>query len=209
MCSTPRRGCRVTSAESRERLDDGRDARSVERGRRLGHRRRRARRPQAARRCGRWRGWSRAARQRVRPVQRHRARRRRVGADPRCTGRARHARRPAAVGSGVEPDLERGKRSTRPPQSRRRIAIHSGDARIEHARELLVDARERARRWQLPDGFEAVGPVSSAAIDGDAGRCARRSSDRIDECVHEWRKSVKNLWYQTRLLEALPSAPGR
>jgi CHAD domain-containing protein len=68
-----------------------------------------------------------------------------------------------AVGSGVEPDLERVRGIQAAAAEQATHALHSGDARIEHARELLVDARKRVKR---------------AAIDGDAGRCARRSNDR-------------------------------
>ena len=78
--------------------------------------------------------------------------------------------------------------------------IHSGDVRIEHARELLVDACESVERWDLPDGFEAIGPGLARSYRRGRRSCARAIDDR--RAVHEWRKSVKNLWYQTRLLEA-------
>ena len=110
-----------------------------------------------------------------------------------------------ALGSGVEPDLERvrGIQAAAAEQATR--TIHSGDARIEQARELLVDARKRVKRWQLPDGFQAIGPGLERSY-RRGRRSLREAIERpTDECVHEWRKSVKNLWYQTRLLE--PAAP--
>jgi CHAD domain-containing protein len=110
-----------------------------------------------------------------------------------------------AVGNAVEPDLERvrGIQAAAAEQATR--AIHSGDARIDHARELLVDARKRVQRWQLPDGFEAIGPGLERSY-RRGRRTLREAIERpTDEHVHEWRKSVKNLWYHTRLLA--PSAP--
>ena len=83
--------------------------------------------------------------------------------------------------------------------------VHSGDARIEHARELLVDAREHVERWDLPDGFDAIGPGLERSYRRGRRALRRAIEQATDEHVHEWRKSVKNLWYQTRLLE--PAAP--
>ena len=114
-----------------------------------------------------------------------------------------------AVGNSVEPDLERVRGIQAAAAEQATHAIHSGDARIEHARELLVDARKRVKRWQLPDGFGAIGPGLERSY-RRGRRSLREAIERpTDECVHEWRKSVKNLWYQTRLLEAAaPSTLG-
>jgi CHAD domain-containing protein len=110
-----------------------------------------------------------------------------------------------AVGSGVEPDLERVRGIQAAAAEQATLAIHSGDARLEQARELLVDARTRVKRWQLPDGFEAIGPGLERSY-RRGRRSLREAIERpTDEHVHEWRKSVKNLWYHTRLLA--PAAP--
>lgn len=112
-----------------------------------------------------------------------------------------------AVGPKDAPDLERVRTIQAAAAEQASHDIHSGDVRIEHARELLVDARESVERWQLPDGFEAIGPGLARSY-RRGRRSLREAMDRpTDEQVHEWRKSVKNLWYQTRLLEAAaPSA---
>ena len=61
------------------------------------------------------------------------------------------------------------------------------------------------KRWQLPDGFEAIGPGLARGY-RRGRRALREAVDRpTDEHVHEWRKSVKTLWYHVRLLE--PAAP--
>jgi CHAD domain-containing protein len=83
--------------------------------------------------------------------------------------------------------------------------VHSGDARIGQARELLVDARKLVKRWQLPDGFEAVGPGLERTYRRGRRELRAAIERATDDRVHEWRKSVKNLWYQTRLLA--PVAP--
>jgi hypothetical protein len=110
-----------------------------------------------------------------------------------------------AVGGNGQPDLDRVRSVQAAAAEQAARDIHNGDARIEHARELLGDARKRIRRWQLPDGFEAIGPGLERGY--RRGRRALRDAVErpTDEHVHEWRKSVKNLWYQTRLLE--PAAP--
>ncbi len=85
-------------------------------------------------------------------------------------------------------------------------AIEAGDERIVNARNLLVEARDRSREWKLTDGFDAIAEGLTATY--RRGRRALRTAqdDPTDEHLHEWRKSVKHLWYQMRLLrEASPS----
>jgi CHAD domain-containing protein len=111
-----------------------------------------------------------------------------------------------AVDASRQPDLDRVRAIQAAAAEQATRDIHSGDARLEQAREMLVDARARVRRWQLPDGFGTIGPGLARSY--RRGRRALRDAvDRpTDEHVHEWRKSVKTLWYQTRLLErAAPS----
>jgi len=110
-----------------------------------------------------------------------------------------------AVSPQRAPDLERVRSIQAAAAEQATRDIHSGDARIEHARELLVDAREYVEHWQLPDGFEAIEPGLRRSY-RRGRRTLRDAIERpTDESVHEWRKSVKNLWYQTRLLA--PAAP--
>ncbi len=110
-----------------------------------------------------------------------------------------------AVGRMLEPELERVHDIQAAAAQQAARDIHRGDALIERARESLLDARKRVRRWQLPDGFDAIGPDLERGY--RRGRRALRAvvERPTDENVHEWRKSVKTLWYQMRLLE--PSAP--
>jgi len=85
-------------------------------------------------------------------------------------------------------------------------AIEAGDERIAIARSLLAEARVRAEKWQLTDGFDAI--ADGLTVTYRRGRRALRAAQRsaTDEHMHEWRKSVKHLWYQMRLLrEASPS----
>lgn len=88
-------------------------------------------------------------------------------------------------------------------------AIEAGDERIVSARNLLVEARDRSQEWKLTGGFDAIAEGLTATY--RRGRRALRTAqdDPTDEHLHEWRKSVKHLWYQTRLLrEASPSMIG-
>lgn len=88
-------------------------------------------------------------------------------------------------------------------------AVEAGDERIATARALLVEARRQANRWRVPEGFDTLGDGLEATY--RRGRVAFREArrDPTDEHVHEWRKSVKYLWYQMRLLrEAAPSVVG-
>ena len=85
-------------------------------------------------------------------------------------------------------------------------AIEAGDERIVDARNLLVEARDRSQDWELTDGFEVL--AGGLAATYRRGRRALRTAqdDPTDELLHEWRKSVKHLWYQMRLLrKASPS----
>jgi CYTH domain-containing protein/CHAD domain-containing protein len=88
-------------------------------------------------------------------------------------------------------------------------AVAAGDERIATARTMLVDARDRAQRWKVPEKFDTLGDGLEATY--RRGRIALRRArrDPTDEHLHEWRKSVKYLWYQMRLLrEAAPSVVG-
>ncbi|MGI9644145.1 MAG: CHAD domain-containing protein [Ilumatobacteraceae bacterium] len=83
--------------------------------------------------------------------------------------------------------------------------LRSGDARIDRAHRLLRDARDGVARWKMPKGFAAIsgGLTDTYRRGAKSFRRARRHPS--DEGIHEWRKSVKQLWYQVRLLE--PAAP--
>jgi len=84
-------------------------------------------------------------------------------------------------------------------------AIGSEDPRVRRAHAELSEVREGVAGWDLPDGFDIVaGGLEATYRRGRRGlRRARRKT--TDERMHEWRKAVKYLWYQMRLLE--PTAP--
>jgi CYTH domain-containing protein/CHAD domain-containing protein len=113
----------------------------------------------------------------------------------------------AASGQRDDADLARVRAGLAHTADAATQTVHGGDARIEHARTLLVAARKRVKRWECGDGFAPL----EAGIE-DTYRRGRKALRRAriepsDEHVHEWRKSVKHLWYQTRLIEqAAPSA---
>ncbi len=84
--------------------------------------------------------------------------------------------------------------------------VHGGDDRIEEARALLVAARKRIKRWKVAPGFTALGNGLDTTYRRGRRALRRAEARPSDELMHEWRKSVKNLGYQVRLLErAAPS----
>ena len=109
--------------------------------------------------------------------------------------------------SNGEPDLGRVRAAQSAAAERATRDVHEGDASIRAARKLLVASRKQVQRWKVGNGFATL----AEGIE-DTYRRGRRTLDRArrqttDEHVHEWRKAVKNLWYQSRLLErAAPSA---
>ncbi len=107
-------------------------------------------------------------------------------------------------------DLDNELRSVRDHQaavaSDATAAVRAGDERIDSARALLVEARDRARRWRVHEGFATLGDGLEATYRRGRVDLRRARRQPTDEHVHEWRKSVKYLWYQMRLLrEAAPS----
>lgn len=88
-------------------------------------------------------------------------------------------------------------------------AIHGvdgDDPRIAVARSRMATARTMVETWRGTVDVEAtVGGVTKTA---KRGRSAWKEvrKEATDEKVHEWRKRVKYLWYQARLLEAADPA---
>lgn len=82
--------------------------------------------------------------------------------------------------------------------------------RVSSARALLRSSRKRVKKWELPDDFSAF-EVGLAATYRRGRKGLRRLEQAVtdDERAHEWRTSVKQLWYQMQLLErAAPSVLG-
>ena len=84
-------------------------------------------------------------------------------------------------------------------------SVCATDPNIERAHTLLVESRKQAKLWRVPNGYLTL--VDGLETSYRRGRRALRhvSAEPSDDNVHEWRKAVKQLWYQVRLVEA--SAP--
>ena len=79
--------------------------------------------------------------------------------------------------------------------------LTADDERITRAVGRLRAARAMVDTWDLPDDVATLSGLDRTYSDGRAAlKSARKASD--DETVHEWRKRVKDLWYQVRLLDA-------
>lgn len=81
-------------------------------------------------------------------------------------------------------------------------SVRGGDPRIEQSISLLTEARKRISLWHIPPGSSwlEAGIKDTYA----AGRAGHRKVQKrpTDDAMHEWRKSVKRLWYQIRLVQA-------
>jgi CYTH domain-containing protein/CHAD domain-containing protein len=83
--------------------------------------------------------------------------------------------------------------------------LRAGDPRLERASALLTDARRRIKLWDLPQGFDPIADGLGETYRRGARAFKRAVRQPTDDRMHEWRKSVKHLWYQVRLLQ--PAAP--
>ena len=107
----------------------------------------------------------------------------------------------ALDGNGAD-DLERLAGHLRAGASAATDGIDGDDPRIAVARNRMETARAMIATWPGAVDVEAVaGGVAKTATRGRKAWKASRK-DAGDEQVHEWRKRVKYLWYQARLLEA-------
>ena len=79
------------------------------------------------------------------------------------------------------------------------------DVAVAEALASLTEARDRIAGWQLADSFEPITDGLAATYRRGRRRLRQAAKDPGDENLHDWRKSVKHLWYQVRLLEG--SAP--
>lgn len=80
--------------------------------------------------------------------------------------------------------------------------VDGDDPRIAVARSRMETARAMIATWS--GTIDAAAMAAGVAKTAGRGRKAWQASrkDASDEQVHEWRKRVKYLWYQARLLEA-------
>lgn len=85
--------------------------------------------------------------------------------------------------------------------------VRTDHATIAQARKRLRAARKRVSSWNADADTDEVALALERSYRRGRRRHRRVGRKPSDESVHEWRKAVKQLWYQTRLLEATaPSA---
>ncbi|QGG94431.1 CHAD domain-containing protein [Actinomarinicola tropica] len=80
-------------------------------------------------------------------------------------------------------------------------SLHADDPRIADARERIVRARALVEAWPLPaDPAPLRDGLERTYRDGRTAWRRLEKKDGSDRRSHEWRKAVKRLWYQARLL---------
>ena len=100
---------------------------------------------------------------------------------------------PEAAFDAIRPQLEQ----TRDERRAHLLASALGNRAVQE----LGTVKARSETWKLNgDGWEALaGGLTRAYADGRSA-FARARTDRTSETWHAWRKRVKDLWYQERLL---------
>jgi chromosome segregation ATPase len=75
------------------------------------------------------------------------------------------------------------------------------DARLEEAARAIEAGEAEVEAWQFANGdFELVRSGLERAYRRGSDRFQDVRDDPSDEAVHEWRKRVKDLWYDLRVL---------
>ncbi|MEZ5376629.1 MAG: CHAD domain-containing protein [Acidimicrobiales bacterium] len=74
---------------------------------------------------------------------------------------------------------------------------------VDGARQHLRLARRLVEQWALPDGFGPLGSGLERTYRRGRRGWEVASGDPTTAHLHEWRKDVKDLWYQLRLLRAI------
>ena len=99
----------------------------------------------------------------------------------------------------IAPDALTGQRRAL-AESNARQSREKGKAIAEVSRSLST-GRGRVQRWPLADdGFGSFAPGLKRTYKQGRDRFATVLGDPTVEKLHEWRKRVKDLWYQVRLL---------
>ena len=113
------------------------------------------------------------------------------------------------MGSGARHDLRAVRSGQAALADAATAAAGGGDHRIRMARDRLQEALVASQKWKIPAGFDTLGGGLGSTYDLGR-RWLRRAEERpTDERLHEWRKAVKYLWYQARLLhDTAPSVMG-
>ena len=84
-------------------------------------------------------------------------------------------------------------------QATSRILDEESD-RISRASKLIDEGRAMSAGWNLPNEFEPIAGGVAKTYKRGRNRMSQAENARAAEVFHEWRKRVKYLWYQTRLL---------
>lgn len=108
------------------------------------------------------------------------------------------ARVPGLLGEAVA-EKTSDQLAERADEATSRILENESD-RISKASELIEEAQSLSVRWEIPDGFEPIGGGVAKTYERGRKRLAEARDTRDSDVFHEWRKRVKYLWYQTRLL---------
>lgn len=91
--------------------------------------------------------------------------------------------------------------------NRRNAVADSEDdltGRLQALRQVLQDAHERSREWQLDEkGFKAIAAGVNKTYRRGRKAMAQAYDDPTAASLHEWRKRSKYFWYQQRLLRPL------
>jgi CYTH domain-containing protein/CHAD domain-containing protein len=86
------------------------------------------------------------------------------------------------------------------------LQLQQGDTRLIVARSLLAEVQQQIGQWRIPSGFSPLGDGLRVTYRNGRYGLRRARKKTTDNRMHQWRKAVKYLWYQVRLLEqAAPS----
>jgi hypothetical protein len=131
---------------------------------------------------------------------------------------ANHLLTPIADGEAVVETIARlrrkyGSQLSRPTLTAIRAVLVERSARIDRkaaldrvlpaAVRLLRSERKRVAGWKLNDrGFRAIAPGLKRSVRRARKSMARATQQPTAENFHTWRRRVKDLWFQVRLVEA-------
>ena len=100
--------------------------------------------------------------------------------------------------------VDRLKRALRHDRNDARRQILKSPGGLNPLRAALQKSSERAARWRVGrHGWGVIGPGFKRIYRSGRKAFAVAQSDRSMENLHEWRKQVKYLWHQLRILQPL------
>lgn len=105
------------------------------------------------------------------------------------------------LGNGAAANLDRVRAGQVALADQATRGVRGGDRRIRTARRQLVAARKLVKAWKLPNNFGPIDAGIRRSYRRGRRALATARDNPTDEHLHEWRKAVKTLWYQLRLIE--------